>query len=126
MQHTSDKMNNNDDWLASDKIQHFVLCFLITIIVSIIASRTPYSLTRRHTISLASIVSLTVGAAKEVADELGFFESAGASAKDALADILGVFLADRGSSRGAIDIPDAKLLYQATTSISWKAYPMSD
>nr|GFB95679.1 60S ribosomal protein L7-1 [Tanacetum cinerariifolium] len=86
-------MNNNDDWLASDKIQHFVLCFLITIIISILASRTPYSLTRRHSISLASIVSLTVGAAKEVADELGFFESAGSSAKDALADILGVFLA---------------------------------
>ncbi|GJX04565.1 retrotransposon protein, putative, ty3-gypsy subclass [Tanacetum coccineum] len=86
-------MDNNDDWLASDKIQHFVLCFLITIIVSIIASRTPYSLIRRHTISLASIVSLTVGAAKEVADELGFFESAGASAKDAVSDILGVFVA---------------------------------
>nr|GEX01600.1 hypothetical protein CTI12_AA203070 [Tanacetum cinerariifolium] len=86
-------MINNDDWLATDKIQHFVSCFLITIIVSIIASRTPYSLIQRHSISLASIFSLTVGAAKEVADELGFFKSAGASAKDAVVDTLGVFVA---------------------------------
>ncbi|PWA79766.1 hypothetical protein CTI12_AA203070 [Artemisia annua] len=85
--------NNGDDWLATDKIQHFVLCFLITIIISILASRTRYSLIRRHNISIGCIVSLTVGAAKEAADELGFFKSAGASAKDAVADIVGVFVA---------------------------------
>ncbi|KAI8006178.1 Protein disulfide-isomerase 5-4 [Camellia lanceoleosa] len=40
-----------------------------------------------------SIVSLSADATKEVANELGFFKSAGASAKDAVADLLGILLA---------------------------------
>ncbi|KAL8230419.1 hypothetical protein R6Q57_000197 [Mikania cordata] len=86
-------MENGDDWLAHDKLQHFLLCFSITIIVSFLASRTRYAILRRHSISVGCILSLTAGAAKEFADELGFFKSAGASAKDAVADIIGVFVA---------------------------------
>ncbi|KAI3785979.1 hypothetical protein L1987_45105 [Smallanthus sonchifolius] len=85
-------MENGDDWLAHDKLQHFLLCFSITITVSFLASRTRYSPLRRHSISVGCIVSLTAGAAKEFADELGFFKSSGASAKDAVADIVGVFV----------------------------------
>ncbi|KAK9066314.1 hypothetical protein SSX86_013635 [Deinandra increscens subsp. villosa] len=86
-------MENGDDWLANDKLQHFLLCFSITLLVSFLASRAKYSLLRRHSISIGCIISLTAGAAKEFADELGFFKSAGASAKDAVADIVGVFVA---------------------------------
>ncbi|KAI3521174.1 hypothetical protein L1887_10635 [Cichorium endivia] len=86
-------MENGDDWLAYDKLQHFLLCFFITVISSYLASRARYSLLRRRSISVGCILSLFVGVAKEVADELGFFKSAGASAKDAVADILGVFVA---------------------------------
>ncbi|CAL5329236.1 unnamed protein product [Camellia sinensis] len=50
----------------------------------------------RRTIWFGSIISLSAGAAKEVADELGFFKSAGASAKDAVADLLGILLAVLG------------------------------
>ncbi|KAJ0626177.1 hypothetical protein HanLR1_Chr01g0009041 [Helianthus annuus] len=31
-------MENGDDWLAYDKLQHFILCFPITIIVSLLTS----------------------------------------------------------------------------------------
>ncbi|KAI7731397.1 hypothetical protein M8C21_011508, partial [Ambrosia artemisiifolia] len=89
----SPEMENGDDWLAHDKLQHFLLCFSITIIVSFLASRTKYSLLRHRSTSLASLLSLTAGAAKEFADELGFFQSAGASVKDAVADIIGVVVA---------------------------------
>ncbi|MFS7992528.1 hypothetical protein Hanom_Chr12g01083301 [Helianthus anomalus] len=77
-------MENGDDWLALDKLQHFILCFTITIIVSFPASLTKYSLIRHHNISIGCVLSLTAGAAKEFADELGFFKSAGGSVKDAL------------------------------------------
>ncbi|XP_076888810.1 uncharacterized protein LOC143539355 [Bidens hawaiensis] len=86
-------MDNGDDWLAHDKLQHFVLCFFITIIISFIASHTKHSLLRRHSISIGCILSLTAGAAKEIADELGFFNSAGASVKDAVADVTGALFA---------------------------------
>ncbi|KAJ0785989.1 hypothetical protein HanOQP8_Chr02g0049711 [Helianthus annuus] len=87
-------MENGDDWLAYDKLQHFILCFPIPIIVSLLASRTKYSLLHRRNISIGCdrcVLSLTAGAAKESADELGFFKSA--SVKDAVADIIGVLVA---------------------------------
>ncbi|XP_071728480.1 uncharacterized protein [Rutidosis leptorrhynchoides] len=84
-------MENGDDWLANDKLQHFLLCFFLTFLFSFFASR--FSLLRRRRLSIGCILSLTVGAAKEFADELGFFNSAGASVKDAVADILGVLVA---------------------------------
>ncbi|KAL4584606.1 hypothetical protein LXL04_009210 [Taraxacum kok-saghyz] len=87
------EMENGDDWLAYDKLQHFLLCFSITVISSSLASRSRYSLLRRRSITVGGILSLFIGAAKEVADELGFFKSAGASAKDAVADIVGVIVA---------------------------------
>ncbi|KAI8022389.1 hypothetical protein LOK49_LG03G00783 [Camellia lanceoleosa] len=77
---------------SPNKLQHILFCFSITIIFSLLASLTRYSFLRRRTIWFGSIVSLSAGAAKEVADELGFFKSAGASAKDAIADLLGILL----------------------------------
>ncbi|CAI9767241.1 unnamed protein product [Fraxinus pennsylvanica] len=56
-------------------------------------ARNPYPLIRRYSVWIGSIVSLLAGAAKEFADELGFFRSAGASTKDAAADLIGVLLA---------------------------------
>nr|XP_043618265.1 uncharacterized protein LOC122589998 [Erigeron canadensis]XP_043618266.1 uncharacterized protein LOC122589998 [Erigeron canadensis] len=82
-----------DDWLANDKLQHLLLCFSVAIIFCFLASRAPCSLVRRHSIPVGCVISLSAGAAKEIADELGFFNSAGASAKDAVADVLGVFVA---------------------------------
>ncbi|XP_028071204.1 uncharacterized protein LOC114273596 [Camellia sinensis] len=78
---------------SSNKLQHILFCFSITIIFSLLASLTRYSFLCRRTIWFGSIISLSAGAAKEVADELGFFKSVGASAKDAVADLLGIFLA---------------------------------
>ncbi|KAG8388240.1 hypothetical protein BUALT_Bualt02G0105200 [Buddleja alternifolia] len=86
-------MENGDDWLAVDKTQHVLFCFFISIIASLLASRTRYPFIRRRRIWFGSILSFSAGAAKEFADELGFFKSAGASTKDAVADLVGILLA---------------------------------
>ncbi|GFZ11876.1 hypothetical protein Acr_23g0002610 [Actinidia rufa] len=86
-------MERGDKWLARDKFEHVLFCFSITIIFSLLAFRTRYPFLRRRSIWFGSVVSLAAGTAKEVADELGFFMSAGASAKDAVADLLGIVLA---------------------------------
>lgn len=85
-------MDDNDLWLAPDKLHHVLFCFSFTLLFSTLAARTRYPFLRRHSIRVGSILSLLAGAAKEFADELGFFRSAGASAKDAAADILGVLI----------------------------------
>ncbi|KAL2539367.1 hypothetical protein Adt_00345 [Abeliophyllum distichum] len=86
-------MENGDNWLALDKLYHLLFCFFISTTVSLLAARNPYPFIRRYSIWIGSIVSLVSGAVKEFADELGFFRSAGASTKDAAADLLGVLLA---------------------------------
>ncbi|XP_004235933.1 uncharacterized protein [Solanum lycopersicum] len=86
-------MEEGDDWTAPDKLYHILFCFFIAIISSFLAERTRYSFIRRRSIWVGSIVSLAAGAAKEVADELGFFRSAGASTKDAVADVFGTLIA---------------------------------
>lgn len=86
-------MENEDPWLAPDKLYHVLFCFSLALLFSTLASLIPHPFLRRHSIRLGSIASLLAGAAKEAADQLGFFRSAGASAKDAVADLLGVLLA---------------------------------
>lgn len=86
-------MGNEDPWLAPDKLYHVVFCFSLTLLFSTLAALIPHPFLRRHYIGVGSIASLLAGAAKEIADELGYFRSAGASAKDAVADLLGVVLA---------------------------------
>ncbi|XP_062008021.1 uncharacterized protein LOC133725022 [Rosa rugosa] len=86
-------MEDNDPWLARDKLYHLLFCFSLTLLFSTLAARTPYPFLRRHSIRVGSLLSLSAGAAKEFADELGFFHSAGASAKDAVANFLGVVIA---------------------------------
>ncbi|KAK2982856.1 hypothetical protein RJ640_021346 [Escallonia rubra] len=86
-------METGDDWLAADKLQHVLFCFSIAVIFSLLATRARYQFLRRRSILVGSLISLSAGAAKESADELGFFHSAGASAKDAAADLLGVLIA---------------------------------
>ncbi|KAL6141108.1 hypothetical protein ACLB2K_059399 [Fragaria x ananassa] len=86
-------MEDNDPWLARDKLYHFLFCFSLTLLFSTFSARTPYPFLRRHSIRVGSLLSLLAGAAKEFADELGFFHSAGASAKDAVANFLGVVVA---------------------------------
>lgn len=86
-------MENGDDWLAIDKLYHVLFCFSISIIFSLLASMTRHPFIRRLSIWIGSIVSFAAGAAKEFADELGFFKSAGASSKDAVADLVGILLA---------------------------------
>ncbi|KAK4413985.1 hypothetical protein Salat_2811300 [Sesamum alatum] len=86
-------MENGDDWLAADKLYHVLFCFFIAFVTSLLAARTRYPFIRRRSIGVGSIVSFAAGAAKEFADELGFFKSAGASPKDAVADFLGILLA---------------------------------
>ncbi|KAL2332515.1 hypothetical protein Fmac_020096 [Flemingia macrophylla] len=79
-----------DPWLGLDKAYHVVMCLSLTFLFYALASLTPY---RRHAISIGSLLSLLAGAAKEAADHLGYFRSSGASIRDALADLLGVFIA---------------------------------
>ncbi|KAL5576110.1 hypothetical protein UlMin_017809 [Ulmus minor] len=86
-------MGSEDPWLAPDKWYHVIFCFSLTLLFSTLANLAPHPFLRRHSTSFGSIASLLAGAAKEVADELGYFRSAGASAKDAVADVLGVMLA---------------------------------
>ncbi|PRQ50441.1 hypothetical protein RchiOBHm_Chr2g0133221 [Rosa chinensis] len=86
-------MEDNDPWLARDKLYHLLFCFSLTLLFSTLAAQTPYPFLRRHSIRVGSLLSLSAGAAKEFADELGFFHSAGASAKDAGANFLGVVIA---------------------------------
>ncbi|KAK9098290.1 hypothetical protein Syun_025335 [Stephania yunnanensis] len=85
--------NNGDEWLALDKLEHVLFCFFISIFVSSIAYLSPFSLLRRWSIWIGSLASIAAGAAKEAGDEIGFWHSAGASAKDAVADLLGVAIA---------------------------------
>ncbi|KAJ8755163.1 hypothetical protein K2173_018961 [Erythroxylum novogranatense] len=88
-------MTNDDEdpWLARDKLYHVMFCLSITLISSTLASFTRYPFIRRHSIWVGSVISLAAGAAKEAADHLGIFPSAGASSKDAAADLLGVLIA---------------------------------
>ncbi|KZV33982.1 hypothetical protein F511_04207 [Dorcoceras hygrometricum] len=86
-------MENGDDWLAVDKLYHVLFCCFISIISSILAAHTPSAFIRRRSILVGSLLSSLAGVAKEFADELGFFQSAGASAKDAVADFIGILLA---------------------------------
>ncbi|XP_059642073.1 uncharacterized protein LOC132284029 [Cornus florida] len=102
-------MENGDNWLAPDKLYHILFCFSITIIVSLLATRTRYPFLRRRSIWVGSIASLAAGAAKEAADEFGFFKSAGASTKDAVADLLGILL--------------AALALSLSTSLSFRSKP---
>lgn len=86
-------MENGDDWLAVDKLYHILFCFWISVVSSLVAARTRYPFLRRRSIWIGSLVSFAAGAAKEFADEFGYFKSAGASTKDAAADLLGILLA---------------------------------
>ncbi|XP_059303540.1 uncharacterized protein LOC132055633 [Lycium ferocissimum] len=69
-------MEDGDDWIAPDKLYHILFCFFIAIITTLVAERARYPFVRRRSILIGSIVSLAAGAAKEVADELGYFRSA--------------------------------------------------
>ncbi|CAI8611805.1 unnamed protein product [Vicia faba] len=88
-----EKDEDADPWLGADKFHHILMCFSITLLFYFLASLTSHPLLRRHAISIASLVSLLAGAAKEAADHLRFFRSSGASFKDAIADVIGVFIA---------------------------------
>ncbi|KAF3610897.1 hypothetical protein DY000_02045478 [Brassica cretica] len=82
-----------DPWLAPDKFYHVIFCFTISLLFSTLASLSRYSFLRRHSIWIGSAFSLAAGAAKEAADQFGIFPSAGASARDAVADSVGVVIA---------------------------------
>ncbi|KAF7814486.1 Transmembrane protein [Senna tora] len=84
---------DKDPWLAPDKVYHLLFCFFLTILFSFLATLTRHPFLRRHSIPVGSICSLLAGAAKEAADEFGYFPSAGASARDAVADVVGVLIA---------------------------------
>ncbi|KAG6411127.1 hypothetical protein SASPL_129201 [Salvia splendens] len=70
-----------------------LFCFFISVVSSLLAAGTRYPFLRRRSIWIGSLLSFAAGAAKEFADELGYFKSAGASAKDAVADLIGILLA---------------------------------
>ncbi|XP_010459125.1 PREDICTED: uncharacterized protein LOC104740275 [Camelina sativa] len=82
-----------DPWLARDKLYHVIFCFSISVVFSTLASLSRYSFLRRHSIWIGSAFSLSAGAAKEAGDQFGIFPSAGASARDAVADAIGVVIA---------------------------------
>ncbi|CAI9113899.1 OLC1v1014599C1 [Oldenlandia corymbosa var. corymbosa] len=86
-------MENGDDWFALDKLYHLVFGFCTAIVFTLFANRTRYAFIRTRSIWVGSILSLLAGAAKETADEMGYFKSAGASVKDAVFDLLGTLMA---------------------------------
>uniref|UniRef100_A0A0D9WQ83 Uncharacterized protein n=1 Tax=Leersia perrieri TaxID=77586 RepID=A0A0D9WQ83_9ORYZ len=86
-------MELGDEWLAADKLQHVLACFLIAVAVAALSGRSSRSSFRRRSATLGCAASLAAGAAKEIADEAGFFGSSGASLRDAAADLLGAALA---------------------------------
>ncbi|KAJ8484338.1 hypothetical protein OPV22_016824 [Ensete ventricosum] len=83
-------MEDGDDWLAADKLDHLLACFCIAILVAALAGRSRHAFLRRRSVALGSIAALVAGAGKEAGDEIGLWRSAGASSKDAAADVLGV------------------------------------
>ncbi|XP_050232741.1 uncharacterized protein LOC126681275 [Mercurialis annua] len=85
--------NDQDPWLAPDKLYHILFCLSLTLFFSKLASLTRYSFLHKYSIQIGSILSLAAGAAKEAADHFGFFPSAGASFRDAVADLVGVLIA---------------------------------
>ncbi|KAM7257147.1 hypothetical protein ACFE04_012888 [Oxalis oulophora] len=88
-----DKDKDKDPWLAADKLYHILFCFSLSLLFSTLSSLTHHSFLKRHSIIIGSTISLLAGAAKETADHLHIFPSAGASAKDAVSDVIGVILA---------------------------------
>ncbi|XP_010034004.2 LOW QUALITY PROTEIN: uncharacterized protein LOC104423213 [Eucalyptus grandis] len=86
-------VDREDPWLARDKLYHVLFCLSLTLLFSRLASLARPSLLRRRSSSSDPSPPLLAGAAKEAADHLGVFPSDGASAKDALADVLGVLIA---------------------------------
>lgn len=85
--------DDDDPWLAPDKLYHFLFCFCLSILFSTLASHSPYPFLRSNSIRVGSILSLLAGAAKEAADHLHIFPSAGASFRDGVADAVGVLVA---------------------------------
>ncbi|XP_021906398.1 uncharacterized protein LOC110821030 [Carica papaya] len=85
--------DDRDPWFAPDKLYHVLFCLSLSFFFSLLASLTRYMFLRRNSIWIGSILSLAAGAAKEAADHMGIFPSAGASAKDAVADVIGVLIA---------------------------------
>lgn len=83
-------MEWDDDWLAPDKPQHVLACLLISLFAAALAGCSARPGLRRRAVAVGSAASLATGAAKEAADEAGFFGSSGASPKDGVADLLGV------------------------------------
>ncbi|CAN6214809.1 unnamed protein product [Urochloa humidicola] len=83
-------MEWGDAWMAPDKLQHALACLLISLLAAALAGRSSSPGIRRRAAAVGSAASLAAGAAKEALDEAGFFGSAGASPKDAAADLLGV------------------------------------
>ncbi|CAL5046463.1 unnamed protein product [Urochloa decumbens] len=83
-------MEWGDAWLAPDKLQHVLACLLISLLAAALAGRSSSPGIRRRAAAVGSAASLAAGAAKEALDEAGLFGSAGASPKDAAADLVGV------------------------------------
>ncbi|CAN6179033.1 unnamed protein product [Urochloa humidicola] len=83
-------MEWGDAWVAPDKLQHALACLLISLLAAALAGRSAHPGIRRRAAAVGSAASLAAGVAKEALDEAGFFGSAGASPKDAAADLVGV------------------------------------
>eukprot|EP01018_Ginkgo_biloba_P034150 Gb_28023 [translate_table: standard] len=84
-----------DDWIAMDKLQHFVVCFFIVIITAYAIRRrlSPSKRLHKWATWVGCIFSLMAGAVKELGDEMGVWPSAGGSIKDGVADGGGVLVA---------------------------------
>lgn len=88
-------MENDDLWFSFDKYEHIIACFIITIFVSLVCRRCRFPLIRRRCAVIGSIAALLAGATKEIADEFGFYwQSSGGSVKDAVADFVGIVVAN--------------------------------
>ncbi|KAK8966929.1 hypothetical protein KSP40_PGU012063 [Platanthera guangdongensis] len=87
------RMEERDPWLAVDKLEHVIACFFISVFVAALARRSKRPFIRQRSVLLGSLAALAAGSAKETCDDIGLWNSAGGSFRDAVADALGVALA---------------------------------
>ncbi|GLC41568.1 hypothetical protein PLESTB_000701100 [Pleodorina starrii] len=87
------KAQSTDDWFGLDKLEHFVLCGLLTLVTYLVLRRVYWGYRARFTFSI--LAGLIVGLLKELGDYLRLWPG-GLSVRDFTADAFGVLFVAAG------------------------------